>query len=317
MHRATPANSSFRGYVAGGARAIVLEVDDTKLMQEHKSNFLWNEQRDKIETPQNYGFTSVCMDADADGQGNVTSCAETIITFVGGNRTLGVAGPMEDRRHRLNSLEKGDVAMYRTKDDRQQLHMVKSDKYTGTFLSTRNDMTWRYALVPKPQQQDQQQQSGADATSTPLASNQQQQQKKWGQQNCLDDNNKSPTFNEQTKDHYFIRRGNGWIIVTTDYVHIYNGSDGGGEDQKNDEPDQTNAHGSHVIWTDDSIQLYNGNGHVLINNDTVETYWKDDTISTKVDDSHAHIRAGKFAMWVTKGGCHSTVRPVISQDPDI
>ncbi len=321
MHRATPENSSFRSYVAGGGRALVLEVDDSKLMQEFKANYLYNEQAENIEGPQNYGFTSVCMDADAGQQGNITASAETAITFIGGNRTLGVAGPMDDRRHRLIKLQKGDVAMFRLKDDRQQFHMVvdPDKKYFGTYWSTRDDRINRVALVPKPQQQDQQQQGGgANATSTPTTSQgQQQQQQKYGQENCLDDNNKSPTFWEQTKDHYFIRRGNGWIIVTTDYVHIYNGSDGGGEDQLNTEPDQTNAHGSHIVINDDGLQLYNGNGHVLINNDTVETYYKDDTISTKVDAGHAHIRAGKFAMWVTKGGCHSTVRPVISQDPDI
>ena len=63
MHRATPANSSFRSYVAGGARATVNGVDDQKLMQEHGSDFMSNESRSKIESPQNFGFTSVAMDA--------------------------------------------------------------------------------------------------------------------------------------------------------------------------------------------------------------------------------------------------------------
>jgi len=39
-------------------------------------------------------------------------------------------------------------------------------------------------------------------------------------------------------------------------------------------------------------------------------------VSTKVDAHHVHIRFKKFAMWVNKGGCFSTVRPVVAQDPD-
>ena len=40
MHRATPLNSSFRSYVAGGARSVIDKIDDSKLMQEMAGNFM-------------------------------------------------------------------------------------------------------------------------------------------------------------------------------------------------------------------------------------------------------------------------------------
>jgi len=290
MHRATPANSSFRGYVAGGARSTVLEVDDSKLMQEHKGDFLYNEEREGIESPQNYGFTSVCMDADKDQNGEVTTCAETFITFVGGNRSLPVAAPMDDRRHRLKKLEKGDVAIYRTKDDRQQLHMVKSDQYTGTYLSTRDDMTWRFALVPKPQQQDQQQQQAGQQQSGQQQGG--QQQKKWGQENCLEDNTKSAMCFEETKNHHLLQHNKNTFEQKDDQTHIDHDK-------------------GHLIIKTDSITGYlepSGTIIFYVNNDP--------KISVQVAPDHVHILFKKFAMWVDKGGCYSTVRPVIAQDPD-
>jgi phage gp45-like len=320
MHRAEPVNSSFRAYVAGGARATVNEVDDSKLMQEHISEFLYQEKREKIETPQNYGFTSVCMDADKDKDGNVTASAETFITFIGGNRSFPVSAAMDDRRHRLNSLEKGDAAMYRLKDDRQQIHMTKD----GTFVSTRDDKIMRVALVPKKDDQQQQQGGGQQSNS-----------QKYGQKNCLDDNkNNSKTFWEQNEDFYVIRRGNGWIIVTDQYVHIYNGSGG---DQLT-EPDKS-KHGSHTYITDDHvhtftkdgdnmshvyltkdhIHLYSDKGHLYISKDEVVTTWGptgDESISTKVDANHAHLRYKGNTVWVNNGGCFSSVPMQTAADPD-
>ena len=68
MHRATPLNTSIRAYTAGGSRSVVDKVDDEKLMQEMGGNFMANETRSEVESPQNYGFTSVVFDAEK-GQG--------------------------------------------------------------------------------------------------------------------------------------------------------------------------------------------------------------------------------------------------------
>jgi phage gp45-like len=153
MHRATPANTSFRSYVSGGARATVNTIDDSKLMQEHASNFLINEARSAIESPQNYGFTSVAAAATKDATGAVTGCAETFISFMGGNRSFPVAGNMDDRRHRLMNLLSGDVAMFRQATDKLQFHLNTS----GGFLTGPRDKTLRMQLLDEDSGQQQQQ----------------------------------------------------------------------------------------------------------------------------------------------------------------
>ena len=284
MHRATPVNTSFRSYSAGGARSVVRNVDDTKQMQEAKADYMDEENsQDGIEAPQNYGFTSYTTDADKSQQGGGSSGdgdnsqlqdgAETFVMFVGGNRSFPVAFPIDDRRNRLQNLKPGDVAMYRLQLDRQQIHMTKD----GTFWSTRDDRVKRVALVPQPSDQEQQKQ----ATTYGGKAKQPPQNPQKGQQDCLDDNKKSKMFWELNKDHFQIEHNNSFVEITDDYIHAYN-----------------------------------GNGLVYITNDVIETYYGDDSVSTKVDAHHVHIRFKKFAMWVNKGGCFSTVRPVVAQDPD-
>ena len=148
MHRASPANSSFRAYSAGGARATVSNVDDTKLMQEMAGGMMKGESRGQIESPHSYGFSCVPFDADKDEDGNETTGAETFISFIGGNRSFPVAGPIDDRRHRLKGLEKGDVALFRGKDDGQQFHM----NGIGTFLSSFPNKKLRLQLVAQAAQ---------------------------------------------------------------------------------------------------------------------------------------------------------------------
>lgn len=145
MHRATPLNSSFRSYSAGGARSVVDQVDDQKLMQEMGGNFMHNESRKEIEAPQNYGFTSVVFDAEKGEDGKVAASAETFIGFMGGNRSFPVSGPMDDRRHRMYKCDKGDTAMFRGRGDKQQFHLTKD----GGFWTAPQDKTVRMQLVPK------------------------------------------------------------------------------------------------------------------------------------------------------------------------
>lgn len=123
MHRATPANSSFRSYSAGGARATIDKADDSKLMQETKAGFQKGENRSAIESPQNYGFTSCNAAADDSGS------AEAFVNFIGGNRSFPAMGPIDDRRHRLCDLSEGDSAMHRGKDDDMQIHLASDGLY--------------------------------------------------------------------------------------------------------------------------------------------------------------------------------------------
>jgi phage gp45-like len=122
MHRATPANSSFRGYVAGGARTTIPEVDDSKQMQESKGNFMANEQRSAIEAPQNYGFSSVVRAATKDAMGKIQQSAEGFVSFMGGNRSFPVMGIMDDRRFRPMGLKQGENSQY---DDLGQMTLIR------------------------------------------------------------------------------------------------------------------------------------------------------------------------------------------------
>jgi phage gp45-like len=179
MHRATPLMTSFRAYTSGGARSCIDKADDAKLMQEMGGNFMKGETRSKVESPQNYGFTSVVMDADKDKDGKVTGSAEGFISFCGGNRSFPVCGVMDDRRHRLQGLDKGDVAMFRTKDDQQQFHLTQA----GGYWSAPDDKTTRMQLVAKNQQQ---QSSGSKGQK--------------GQKSVYKDGNDSTLYVDVTKD---------------------------------------------------------------------------------------------------------------------
>jgi phage gp45-like len=231
MHRATPLSSSHRGYVAGGARSVVEKVDDSKLMQEMGGMFQHNESRQGIEAPQNYGFTSVVFDADKDAQGQITDGAECTINFMGGNRSFPVAGPMDDRRHRLYGMEKGDTAMFRGKDDKQQFHMNKD----GGHWSAPTDKTLRMALVPASQQQ---QQGQSKATNGGQQSGDQQgQQKKRGQKPVLDDNKSSKYFVDITdkKSRVSGKRVHSMLTDGKVYCEIHENKNMycGGEKEKN------------------------------------------------------------------------------------
>jgi phage gp45-like len=148
MHRATPANSNFRAFSAGGARALLSKIDDSKLMQEVAGSFMKGEARKAIEHAQQYGFTAVPFDPDEGEDGKPGLGPETFINFIGGNRSFPVAGPIDDRRHRMKGLEKGDVGLFRGKDDGQQFHM----NGIGSFMSTFPGKKLRLQIVQKAQE---------------------------------------------------------------------------------------------------------------------------------------------------------------------
>jgi len=155
MHRATPANTSFRAFCAGGSRTCIHAIDDLKQLQEMGGNMMAGENRSKVESPQNYGFTSVVHNPIMDKLGKVTSCAEGFMSFMGGNRSFPVCAIMDDRRHRLTNLLEGDVAMFRGAADQLQFHLAQ----TGGFWTGPNSKKLRMQLI-QPQQQQQSQQPG-------------------------------------------------------------------------------------------------------------------------------------------------------------
>jgi len=227
MHRATPLNSSFRSFVAGGARSVVHAVDDSKLLQEMAGNFMAGESRSAVEAPQNYGFTSVVFDATKDAMGKVVAGAEVAMSFLGGNRSFPLAGAMDDRRPRLFGLQKGDTAMFRGKDDKQQFHMTGD----GGYWSAPQGKALRMALVPAQQQQ------GASAQQTDASGgggSQQQGQQQRGQKPVKSDNASSKYFVELNsskqaraagKDvHLMLDDGNEYIDVNGGDQGVYLGA---------------------------------------------------------------------------------------------
>jgi hypothetical protein len=249
MHRSTPLNSALRGYTSGGARGVVDKVDDTKLLQEMGGNFMANETRDKVEAPQNYGFTSVVFDAEKDGMGKIKSSAEHFTSFMGGSRSFPVA-IMDDRRHRMYKLEKGDTAMFRGRGDYQQFHMTGD----GGFWTAPQDKTVRMQLLPKDSQSNSTMQggggsgggggggggAGAQARDGSTsggngggAGGQQGGQQK-GQQSVYKDGQKSPMFVDVTKDatrmggnSVYLMDGNGTILVHVTGGNVYLGAQSG------------------------------------------------------------------------------------------
>jgi phage gp45-like len=177
MHRATPSNTSFRSYVAGGARTTVSKMDDSKLMQEATANFMKGETRSAIESPQNYGFTSANFGEDDSGS------AESAVHFMGGNRSFPVMGPVDDRRHRLKGLGEGDTAMHRGKDDAMQIHLTSDGMYHSAPQMVRCQLVpaGSSASAP-PQQQPQATQLDEGGSSGGGQQSQQSQNKPSGQQ---------------------------------------------------------------------------------------------------------------------------------------
>jgi hypothetical protein len=141
VHRSTEAQSSFRAYDAGSARALIEKIEDSPLMQVMNGQGMMGEafstpkfgKSKGPEAPQNYGFTSVVAKASKGAGGVIKQCAEGFMNFIGGNRSFPVMPMMDDRRHRLKNLIKdaaeGSVAMHGLKEWGQQFLMTDDGVY--------------------------------------------------------------------------------------------------------------------------------------------------------------------------------------------
>lgn len=248
MHRATPLNTSIRAYTAGGSRSVVDKVDDTKLMQEMGGNFMANETRDAIESAQNYGFSSVVFDSEKGQDGKIAASAETFIGFMGGNRSFPSAGNMDDRRHRMFKLEKGDTAMFRGRGDKQQFHMTGD----GGFWTAPQNKTVRMALIDQDSESNATVQqgggsSGSGGGAAPSlrdtssggtgSSGQQSGGQQRGQQSLKQNNQKATRFIDVTADktriagktsHMMLDDGNTYVHVNSDKNVYVGGAAGNG-----------------------------------------------------------------------------------------
>jgi phage gp45-like len=129
MHRQTPLTAGYTGYTSGGARALIDTIDDSTGMQQMKGSMM-GESREAVESPQNYGFSSVVRAATKDKDGNVQDCAEGFMSYFGGSRTSNFCAVMDDRRYRPMGLKQGENAQY---DDLGQMTLLRR---AGLFLLT-------------------------------------------------------------------------------------------------------------------------------------------------------------------------------------
>ena len=87
-------------------------VDDKKKLQRHQVQLLEDETKDNVERFQTYGITSHPLPG-----------AEVLVAFLGGGRDHGIVVGCDDRRHRVQDLEPGDVALYT--DEGIALHITR------------------------------------------------------------------------------------------------------------------------------------------------------------------------------------------------
>lgn len=127
MHRQTPLTAGFVGYSSGGARALIDTIDDSKMMQQMTGSMM-GEGRSAVESPQNYGFSSVVRGATKGSDGKIQDCAEGFMSYFGGNRTSNFCAVMDDRRYRPMGLKQGENAQY---DDLGQMTILRR---TGLYL---------------------------------------------------------------------------------------------------------------------------------------------------------------------------------------
>lgn len=132
MHRQTPLTAGFVGYCSGGARALIDTIDDDKMMQQMKGSMM-GEAREAVESPQNYGFSSVVRPATKGKDGKIEDCAEGFMSYFGGNRTSNFCAVMDDRRYRPMGLKPGENAQY---DDVGQMTLLRR---TGVYVLTNDN----------------------------------------------------------------------------------------------------------------------------------------------------------------------------------
>lgn len=109
------------------SRVAVEAPDDTKFIQETHFRGLHEEQQDGIEHLHPYGFTSVVQKPT--GKGALRQAAESVLAFLGGNRTHGVSIVTADRRYRLYKLQNGEVALH--DDQGHQVHIARDGVYVS------------------------------------------------------------------------------------------------------------------------------------------------------------------------------------------
>jgi Gp45 protein len=316
MHRATPRNTSFRSYTSGGARSAMHEVNDGFKMQTGKANGMKNETRNNIESPQNYGFTSVIADAMKGSNGALKQSAEAVMSFIGGNRSFPMLQSMDDRRHRLWNLAKdaakGATAMFGQKEWGQQFLNTEA----GMYMTGNTEKTMRFALVENQNGKTQKASGGG------------------GQSGSSGRARENPTFISPHSGVEFEielvdRDDPRWEkaadppegLDDLEVVALADGGGGnggggssGGSGGQSGGGKPTGQKTLHKEKSDiyhemdkDKIFFKHGDGYQNVTNDISQTYHQDPKHDTRCDENHVHIGFNDDnKVWVDKDGCWSS-----------
>ena len=304
MHRVTPLEAAFVGYTGGGSRTLIDTIDDGQLMQEMKGMMMYGESRQKVEAPQNYGFSSVVRPATKGADGQIQDCAEGYMSFGGGNRSFPFCGVMDDRRYRPLGLKPGENSQY---DDLGQMTLLRR---TGLYLLSNDN-------AEDNQQQGQQ---GSSGGTTPTQSDGSS-----GGQSQPVTRMASLRHVEKSKQQRPSRGGSGQGASGG----ASNGgaapsqrddtSTGGQGQQQQDYKHEGDTVNHEVRVTKGKVEFYSGDNAVG-SYDKASTTWLhtaggDSTKSSKVDNTHSHIQHGDSTLWVDDSGCWSSKPIQIKTDP--
>jgi len=102
------------------ARAVISSVDDSRTVQSVQLRILDGETVDDAERLQGYGFSSVPHPG-----------SESVVAFVGGDRSHPVIVSVDDRRYRPTGGKPGDVTIYSSSGSSVSIHASGEIVVTG------------------------------------------------------------------------------------------------------------------------------------------------------------------------------------------
>lgn len=117
--RSTLRDTAFRAHNTA-TRGSFVKADDDKKMQEVTVRARFGEQIKGVEHWHPYGFTTVPLPPKQGDNGQ----AETLISYMGSNRSHPVVVSVADRRHRPTKLKEGEVQIH---DDQKQVFYHSRD----------------------------------------------------------------------------------------------------------------------------------------------------------------------------------------------
>lgn len=311
MHRSTGANSAQRAYSAGGSRSIIDKVDDGPLMQTMAGNAMKGESRKDVESPQNYGFTSVVADASKGKDGQIEQSAEGFMSYMGGNRAFPVCGVMDDRRHRLKGLgddaAKGSTAVYGQKEWGQQYLNTKD----GQFITGNKEKKNRMQLVEN--------QNGKKQAASPQS----------GQGKTVQSNVTRHPVARNAAGRLAFRTSSGVEFeieeVATEWLEISALADGGsgaggGGDGAQSQDSGGKATGQKTLHKEETdiaveqngTQTYSQHGKFYTaqrSGSDASSYYDTRKKSSQATDSHVHMRFEMNRIWVDEDG-HWSEAPI-------